>query len=260
MGSAISCLTNPDPISSKNTSSPRNINVNNNNFNNNDNNKNNEIIMPITRNDLSIPQQTLASVSRIQMQLTTNDILTAADLKTFRESQKNVNNIEEQKTEGREAREREPGPTKELGEIVKNDNNINNNNNMISSDIDDGYYDENERKLFNETQQNDSSLSSNIQSDTAYHDIKRMEWKKGDMIGKGAYGTVYMGLNQSSGELMAIKEVQIVPNNGIVKNQNGVRRADQYVQSLESEIAVLSKLSHRNIVKYVCITPTNDNF
>ena len=33
------------------------------------------------------------------------------------------------------------------------------------------------------------------------------EWRKGEIIGKGAYGTVYMGLNLQSGEMMAVKQI-----------------------------------------------------
>eukprot|EP01084_Bolivina_argentea_P051631 94995_1 len=214
MGSQIACLTNPDPICTKNAS-PININVNNNvntnNINNNDNNQNYDVNS----------EGTFASVSRIQMQLTTNDILTVADLKTFRES--HIQHKQEQEEE----------------------QTINNHiNNDIEQEIDDGYYDEEER-IFEHITSFDTISEQN------YIATQRMEWKKGDMLGRGAYGTVYMGLNQTSGKLMAVKQVQVVPNNGIVKNSNGVQKADQYVQSLESEIAVLSNLSHKNIVKYI---------
>ena len=242
MGTAISCLANPDPIQSKNTST-KNVNISDNNqINNNNNNSNynnNNLISNDNVNDTLQQQQransSLASISRIQMQLTTNDILTAADLKTFRESQQkndqNNINIPENNNEN----------------TNDSDNKSNNLLVMDHIDHDDGYYDEKERKLF-ERRGFASSVSDTMEQQS---NISRMEWKKGDMLGRGAYGTVYMGLNQSSGELMAIKEVQIVPNNGAVKNQNGVRGADQYVQSLESEIAVLSKLSHKNIVRYI---------
>lgn len=34
-----------------------------------------------------------------------------------------------------------------------------------------------------------------------------IRWRKGEMIGCGAFGRVYMGMNVDSGELLAIKEV-----------------------------------------------------
>ncbi|KAL6013590.1 Mitogen-activated protein kinase kinase kinase npk1 [Asimina triloba] len=36
-----------------------------------------------------------------------------------------------------------------------------------------------------------------------------IRWRKGELIGCGAYGRVYMGMNQDSGELLAIKQVSI---------------------------------------------------
>lgn len=37
-----------------------------------------------------------------------------------------------------------------------------------------------------------------------------IRWRKGEMIGCGAFGRVYMGMNVDSGELLAIKEVNFV--------------------------------------------------
>jgi hypothetical protein len=34
-----------------------------------------------------------------------------------------------------------------------------------------------------------------------------IRWRKGEIIGAGAYGRVYMGMNVDSGELLAIKQV-----------------------------------------------------
>lgn len=40
-----------------------------------------------------------------------------------------------------------------------------------------------------------------------------IRWRKGEIIGAGAYGRVYMGMNVDSGELLAIKQVRSsVPN------------------------------------------------
>ncbi len=77
-----------------------------------------------------------------------------------------------------------------------------------------------------------------------------ISWRKGDIIGRGAYGTVYMGLNIENGELMAVKEVQIMPSPRHSKKQGGTKRVDQYITSLEREITLLSQLSHKNIVRY----------
>ena len=34
-----------------------------------------------------------------------------------------------------------------------------------------------------------------------------IRWRKGELIGAGAYGRVYMGMNLESGELIAVKQV-----------------------------------------------------
>lgn len=37
-----------------------------------------------------------------------------------------------------------------------------------------------------------------------------IRWRKGELIGCGAFGRVYMGMNLDSGELLAIKQVTIL--------------------------------------------------
>jgi serine/threonine protein kinase len=39
-----------------------------------------------------------------------------------------------------------------------------------------------------------------------------IRWRKGELIGCGAFGRVYMGMNLDSGELLAIKQVLIAPS------------------------------------------------
>ena len=36
----------------------------------------------------------------------------------------------------------------------------------------------------------------------------QIRWRKGELIGCGAFGRVYMGMNLDSGELLAVKQVQ----------------------------------------------------
>lgn len=38
----------------------------------------------------------------------------------------------------------------------------------------------------------------------------QIRWRKGELIGCGAFGRVYMGMNLDSGELLAVKQVLIV--------------------------------------------------
>jgi hypothetical protein len=37
-----------------------------------------------------------------------------------------------------------------------------------------------------------------------------IRWRKGELIGSGAFGRVYMGMNLDSGELIAVKQVNFI--------------------------------------------------
>ncbi|CAI5471050.1 unnamed protein product [Closterium sp. Yama58-4] len=74
---------------------------------------------------------------------------------------------------------------------------------------------------------------------------KPIRWRKGELIGAGAYGCVYMGLNLESGELLAVKQV-LIPSASTTKD-----KAQEYIKGLEAEVAVLRNLSHPNIVRYL---------
>jgi len=71
-------------------------------------------------------------------------------------------------------------------------------------------------------------------------------WQRGNLIGSGSYGKVYLGMNLDSGELFVVK--QVVFANGVVA-QGCPNQED--VGQLEQEIALLSTLAHDNIVKYL---------
>ncbi|KAL3680120.1 hypothetical protein R1sor_023076 [Riccia sorocarpa] len=74
---------------------------------------------------------------------------------------------------------------------------------------------------------------------------KAIRWRKGEIIGAGAYGRVYMGMNLDSGELLAVKQVLITVNN-VTKE-----KAQAHIRELEEEVRLLRNLSHRNIVRYL---------
>jgi serine/threonine protein kinase/WD40 repeat protein len=68
---------------------------------------------------------------------------------------------------------------------------------------------------------------------------KAIRWKKGEMLGQGAFGVVYLGLNVESGELMAVKQMAID------------EVSSKELSSLENEINLLRNLRHPNIVRYI---------
>ena len=101
-------------------------------------------------------------------------------------------------------------------------------------------------------------------------------WLKGARIGSGSFGTVYLGMNAQTGELMAVKQVGITApptpsavvdksknsnSNGSGKNNsNGKIANDQaknspnmhkkMVDALQHEMNLLKELHHENIVTY----------
>ncbi|KAL3505884.1 hypothetical protein ACH5RR_031266 [Cinchona calisaya] len=72
-----------------------------------------------------------------------------------------------------------------------------------------------------------------------------IRWRKGELIGCGAFGRVYMGMNIDSGELLAVKEVSIAANSA------SKERTQVHIRELEEEVSLLKNLSHPNIVRYL---------
>ncbi|RCH81166.1 ATP binding [Rhizopus azygosporus] len=71
-------------------------------------------------------------------------------------------------------------------------------------------------------------------------------WMKGSLIGRGTFGDVYLGLNPLSGELMAVKQVELP-----VENSATEERKRSMVEALQREIELLKELEHENIVQYL---------
>ncbi|KAH7581417.1 Serine/Threonine protein kinases active-site signature [Nakaseomyces glabratus] len=82
-------------------------------------------------------------------------------------------------------------------------------------------------------------------SKNARGEYKEFAWMKGEMIGKGSFGAVYLSLNITTGEMMAVKQVE-VPKYG---TQNELVK--DMVEALKSEVATLKDLDHLNIVQYL---------
>lgn len=68
-----------------------------------------------------------------------------------------------------------------------------------------------------------------------------VNWRKGEKLGSGTFGSVYRGLNSDTGEMFAVKEVGDAQQNVL----------DESTSQLEHEVALLSRLKHPNIVQYV---------
>ncbi|KAE8683292.1 Mitogen-activated protein kinase kinase kinase 1 [Hibiscus syriacus] len=65
-------------------------------------------------------------------------------------------------------------------------------------------------------------------------------WQKGDLLGRGSFGSVYEGIS-ADGFFFAVKEVSLLDQGS---------QGKQSIIQLEQEIALLSQFEHENIVQY----------
>jgi mitogen-activated protein kinase kinase kinase len=72
-------------------------------------------------------------------------------------------------------------------------------------------------------------------------------WFKGQLIGKGTYGRVYLGMNATTGEFLAVKEVEVNPKAA----QGDKQKMREMVAALDQEIDTMQHLDHVNIVQYL---------
>ncbi|KAL2497248.1 Mitogen-activated protein kinase kinase kinase 1 [Abeliophyllum distichum] len=76
-----------------------------------------------------------------------------------------------------------------------------------------------------------------------------MDWQKGELLGRGSFGTVYEGI-ADGGFFFAVKEVSLLDQGDEGK---------QSIIQLEQEIALLSQFEHENIVQYYGATKDESN-
>jgi mitogen-activated protein kinase kinase kinase len=72
-------------------------------------------------------------------------------------------------------------------------------------------------------------------------------WIKGRLIGSGSFGTVYLGMNAFTGELMAVKQVELMTD----VNTEDQSRKKSMLDALQREMHLLKELQHENIVQYL---------
>lgn len=81
-------------------------------------------------------------------------------------------------------------------------------------------------------------------------------WMKGALIGEGSFGSVFIALHSITGELLAVKQVELP---SAAKGTETDKRKNTMVSALEHEIDLLQGLHHENIVRYLG-TSTDDNY
>ncbi|KAL1836987.1 hypothetical protein VTJ49DRAFT_4421 [Mycothermus thermophilus] len=83
-------------------------------------------------------------------------------------------------------------------------------------------------------------------SDKAVQDPGLKDYRLGDCIGKGAFGSVYKAFNWGTGEAVAVKQIKL---DDVPKSE---------LRMIEAEIDLLKNLHHDNIVKYIGFVKTAD--
>ena len=122
----------------------------------------------------------------------------------------------------------------------KNINNIQiiNNNNVYNNFNEKSYFTPNEKYIIkNYYDLNDIEINENKNS------IKN--YKIGKLLGQGAFGSVYQIIDQNTGKIYALKRISKQKFNDIDK--------------IKREIHTLSKLHHKNIVKYIGYSETKNH-
>lgn len=77
--------------------------------------------------------------------------------------------------------------------------------------------------------------------------LQKFAWVKGGLIGKGTFGKVYLALNATTGEMMAVKQVE-VPQTASDRSSS---RQKEVVSALRTEVETMKDLDHLNIVQYL---------
>jgi mitogen-activated protein kinase kinase kinase len=105
--------------------------------------------------------------------------------------------------------------------------------------------------VHDDSEESDEELNEYLETDS-WDNIKYM---KGALIGQGSFGSVYLALHAITGELMAVKQVEMPGNNGTLLDS----KKNTMVEALKHEIDLLRELKHPNIVSYLG-SNTEDNF
>lgn len=73
--------------------------------------------------------------------------------------------------------------------------------------------------------------------------FEEFAWIKGELIGRGSFGAVFLALNVTTGEMLAVKQV-VVTQDARCKNEGGII-------ALHKEVETMKDLDHVNIVQYL---------
>ncbi|KAF2764076.1 hypothetical protein EJ03DRAFT_378920 [Teratosphaeria nubilosa] len=119
---------------------------------------------------------------------------------------------------------------------------------MFGAKIEQVKPDRRSRLLTLETIPQDNLPASNVQHNNNLPERQpTFKWMRGQLIGKGTFGRVYLGMNTTTGELLAVKQVEVNPK--APNAEPGKIR--EMVKALDLEIDTMQHLDHANIVQYL---------
>ncbi|KIX10532.1 uncharacterized protein Z518_01615 [Rhinocladiella mackenziei CBS 650.93] len=101
-------------------------------------------------------------------------------------------------------------------------------------------------------EEEDQALNSFLKGNS----FDKSNWMKGDLIGEGSFGSVYLALHAVTGELMAVKQVEL-PN--VTKGTEGDKKKSAMIAALKQEINLLQGLRHPHIVQYLGTSSDEDH-
>mmetsp|Transcript_6485 Transcript_6485/g.9439 ORF Transcript_6485/g.9439 Transcript_6485/m.9439 type:complete len:773 (+) Transcript_6485:144-2462(+) len=87
---------------------------------------------------------------------------------------------------------------------------------------------------------------TNSSSSSSTQKRKITTWQKGNMLGSGSFGKVFLAFNNEDGAFMAVKEISC----------ESMRKDSKELKELEKEIDVMSQLDHEHIVRYLGVQRT----
>ena len=70
---------------------------------------------------------------------------------------------------------------------------------------------------------------------------EKLAWRKGELIGKGSFGKVYLGMHAVTGELLAVKRIRLSNSEEDQKQANEIM----------TEVNLIKRLIHPNIVQFI---------
>ena len=98
----------------------------------------------------------------------------------------------------------------------------------------------------------DEELNQFLKSDS----WENVQWMQGALIGQGSFGSVFLALHAVTGELMAVKQVEMPSNTNTVLD----KKKENMLAALKREIDLLRDLQHDNIVQYLGSNSDDEHF